>query len=70
MSVTLKMRLQTATKSLLTDRQVNYDLCAVSGDENKPWSKFTPSGSLKFCVTNPDCPELEAGDYLVILTKI
>lgn len=70
MSLVLKMRLQSATKSLLADKQVNYDFAAVCGDENKPWSKFTPNGNLKFCVTNPDAPDLEAGDYLVTLIKI
>lgn len=70
MSLVLKMRLQSATKSLLADKQVNYDLFAVAGEENKPWSKFTPSGKLTFCVNNPDCPELEAGEYLVTLQKV
>ena len=27
---------------------------AVYGEENKTWSKFTPSGSLSMTVTNPD----------------
>lgn len=70
MSLALKMRLQTATKSLLADKQVSYILQAVTGDENKPWSKFTPSGTLSFCVTNPDCPDLEGGDYLATLTRL
>lgn len=70
MSLVLKMRLQSATKSLLADKQVNYILYPVSGEENKPWSKFTPSGNLTFTVTNPDATELEAGEYLVTLAKV
>lgn len=70
MSLVLKMRLQTMTKNLLGDPQVNYSLLAVSGDANKPWSKFTPAGKLEFTVTNPEASELEAGEYLVTLTKV
>jgi hypothetical protein len=64
------MRLASATKQLLGDKSVAYGLNAVSGEENKPWSKFTPSARLDFTVTNPDAPELEAGEYLVTLTKV
>ena len=27
---------------------------AVAGDENKDWSKWTPSGDLSMHITNPD----------------
>lgn len=70
MSLQLKMRLQAATKQMLGEQQITYALCAVSGDENKPWSKYTPSGNLTFVVTNPAAPELDAGDYLITLTKV
>lgn len=66
----LKMRLQTATKQLVGDPSVAYQLYAVTGEENKPWSKYTPAGQLSFTVNNPDCPQLEAGEYLVTLTKV
>lgn len=29
-------------------------LAPVYGDENKPWSKFTPCGSLELTITNPE----------------
>lgn len=29
-------------------------LSAVSGDENKTWSKYTPSGSVELHINNPD----------------
>ena len=70
MSLSLKMRLGAATKNLLADHSVSYGLTAVSGEENKPWSKYTPSGSLQFTVTNEAAPELAEGDYLVTLTRI
>lgn len=25
-----------------------------SGEENKTWSKYTPSGKIELCITNPD----------------
>ena len=28
-------------------------LTAVSGDENKPWSQYTPQGSVELHITNP-----------------
>lgn len=70
MTLTLKMRLNGATKNLLGEHQVSYRLDAVTGEENKPWSKYTPSGSLQFTVTNEAAPELEPGEYLVTVTKI
>lgn len=70
MSLALKMRLDAATVNLLTEHSVSYALTAVVGEENKPWSKFTPSGSLQFTVTNEKAPELEAGEYIVTLTKV
>jgi hypothetical protein len=42
----------------------------VTGEENKPWSKYTPSGKLSFTVTNEAAPQLEQGEYLVTLTKV
>jgi hypothetical protein len=70
MTLSLKMRLNGATKNLLGAHTINYRLDAVSGDENKPWSKYTPTGALQFTVTNEAAPELEEGEYLVELTKI
>ena len=28
-------------------------LSAVSGDENKPWSQYTPNGQISISITNP-----------------
>lgn len=28
-------------------------LSAVTGDENKPWSQFTPQGTVELHITNP-----------------
>ena len=70
MALTLKMRLNGATKQLIGEHNVSYRLDAVTGEENKPWSKFTPTGALQFTVTNPDAPQLEQGEYIVTLTKV
>ena len=71
MSLQLKMRLNTKTDQSGTgEKTFHYRLSAVSGEENKPWAKFTPSGDLTFTVTNPDAPELDDGaEYLVTLEK-
>jgi len=34
---------------------------AVEGEENKSWSKWTPSGRLEVTITNPDAQKFEAG---------
>lgn len=70
MSLTLKMRLAGATKQLIGEPSVSYSLFAVGGEENKPWSKYTPAGKLEFTVTNPEASQLDGGEYLVTLTKV
>lgn len=70
MSLALKMRLNGATKNLIGEHSISYRLDAVTGEENKPWSKYTPAGALQFTVTNEAAPQLEAGEYLVTITKI
>jgi hypothetical protein len=64
------MRLNGATMNLIGEHSVSYRLDAVSGEENKPWSKYTPVGGLQFTVTNEAAPQLEAGEYIVTLTKV
>jgi hypothetical protein len=61
------MRLDGVTKN---ESGISYRLDAVTGEENKPWSKYTPCGVLQFTVTNEAAAELEPGEYLVELTKI
>ena len=73
MSLVLKMKLATTSHSHHVAEgavNVSYSLHPVSGKENEPWSKWTPTGSLQFTVTNPDAPQLEPGEYLVTLTKV
>lgn len=70
LSLSLKMRLNCATKDMSGEHSISYQLEAVSGEENKPWSKYTPAGSLRFTVTNEAAPELEPGEYIVTLTKV
>lgn len=46
------------------------ELMAVMGDDNKEWSKWTPSGSLKMQINNPDAiAQFEVGkDYFLDFT--
>jgi hypothetical protein len=42
-------------------------LGAVSGDENKTWSKWTPSGSLSINITNPEAfDQFKPGDIFFL----
>jgi len=34
---------------------------AIYGEENKTWSKWTPSGKLEITITNPDAQKFEVG---------
>ena len=45
-------------------------LVAVQGDENKEWSKWTPSGSLKMQINNPAALEqfVVGKDYFIDIT--
>jgi len=45
-------------------------LSAVMGEENKPWSKWTPSGEIRMSITNPEAvAQFEVGkDYFVDFT--
>ncbi len=43
---------QTGPKAEVTQEQIT--LAPVYGEENKPWSKFTPCGSMQLTITNPD----------------
>ena len=44
------------------DKHEIVQLQAVTGDENKPWSKFTPSGQLTMTIDNPSAQgQLEPG---------
>lgn len=45
---------------------------AVSGPENAPWSKYTPSGELRMSITNPEAlAAFEVGvDYYLDITPV
>lgn len=45
-------------------------LAAVQGEENKTWTKWTPSGTLDLHITNPDAlTQFEVGkDYFLDFT--
>lgn len=75
MSVVAKMRLLRCTEHAGSSGNTGSRevvLNAVAGEENKPWSIWTPSGELRLCVNNPACfPHFKLGKtYLVTLTEI
>lgn len=59
MALRLKMMITSVKRIANSDGSIGAEeifLNAVTGDSptNKAWSKWTPSGSLSFTVTNPD----------------
>jgi hypothetical protein len=59
MSVRAKFRVDSITRHSWNKEAASVELTAVSGDkeDNKSWSEYTPSGSLKMCITNPAAVE-------------
>jgi hypothetical protein len=53
MAVTAKFEVQSITQHAWSGNARTVKLNAVSGDENKPWSEYTPSGSIEMQITNP-----------------
>lgn len=44
--------------------QSSVTLSAVAGDENKTWSKWTPSGTLTLSITNPEAmAQFKVGEF-------
>jgi len=42
-------------------------LSAVSGEENKTWSKYTPSGSVELTITNPETfDQFKIGEFFFV----
>ena len=42
------------TKQLIPGTNEVVKLSAVQGDENKPWSQYTPQASVEMYITNPE----------------
>ena len=38
--------------------------------ENYSWSKYTPSGKLEMCITNPDAKFEVGSDYILTFSKV
>jgi len=52
------------------ERDVRYVSFMADTSASNDWSKWTPSGDIKICVTNPDC-EFNVGKiYLVTLEEL
>lgn len=58
MNVTAKFQVQSVTRHSWNKEAVTVKLSAVSGKENEPWSKYTPSGSLEMQIDNPPAAEV------------
>jgi hypothetical protein len=47
--------------------QSTVNLAAVHGADNRTWTKWTPSGSLRLCITNPGATEqFKPGQHVFI----
>ena len=69
MSKTIKAKFTVITVTTFADGSKQVILnAAIHGEENKEWSKWTPSGEIKMNITNPDV-EFEFGDYYLTLEK-
>lgn len=53
MAVTAKFKVESITHHSWSPNARNVKLGAVSGPENKPWSEYTPSGTIEMQITNP-----------------
>jgi hypothetical protein len=65
-------RLQYTCESVTKHKEAEVvKLRAVSGDANKPWSKYTPAGEFSATITNPEAfDKFEPGkDYLLNITE-
>lgn len=57
-----KFRCTSVTEHEGIDKTKQYVfVAATDGEENKSWSKWTPSGKLEMSVTNPDAQKFEPG---------
>lgn len=67
MAVTAKFEVQSITKHKWNPEARTVKLAAVAGDENKPWSIYTPSGSIEMQITNPAAyEEFELGRVFLL----
>lgn len=61
-------------KSQEADTVANVTLVPVyaDGGENDSWSKYTPSGKIEMCITNPDAvDQFELGaEYLITFDRV
>ena len=45
------------TRQMVPGTNEVVKLSAVMGEENKPWSQYTPQGTVEMYITNPDAVE-------------
>lgn len=53
MTVTAKFKVEAVTQHAWSQHAKTVKLSAVAGEENKPWSEYTPSGTIELQITNP-----------------
>ena len=67
MSVRAKMKVTSKTGNAEDGGSVRLEAVCDGSDENKNWSKFTPSGHVEMWITNPPAYEaFEAGQEFYI----
>lgn len=60
-------RFDQETRKLIPGTNEVVKLSAVQGDENKPWSQYTPQASVELYITNPEAVKqfTVGGEYYV-----
>jgi hypothetical protein len=66
-----KMKCDSVTKTV-NGETIRLHPVHADSEENKTWSKWTPSGGLELTITNPDAfgKLVPGGEYLLDLTPV
>jgi hypothetical protein len=69
MSVQAKFRCVSKTTHIGDVTEVRLDAC-TSGEGNKSWSQYTPSGEMRLSITNPGAHEkfVPGKEYFITFT--
>lgn len=72
-SLVAKMRLNHISRHFNGQNvQEDIELSAVTGAENEQWARWTPSGSLKLAINNPEAQGVLIGghEYMITITPV
>lgn len=71
MSIQAKFRCTSKTQHIGDVVDVRLEAC-TSGEGNKSWSRYTPSGEMRLSITNPGAHEqfVPGNEYLIEFTPV